>query len=149
MTTDAGVTEEEARARAYGRIPAALGSLHDIVDQYVRPVAAANASLVHHLVNVRDNGSVLAAPLDVLAQLAQLAQSQRSAVILFEHHPSLPVDAPIRALQEGVEAFFGLASTVHVYASGPGQGALAPHTDPYDTVVLHLRGAAKHWRVCR
>jgi hypothetical protein len=46
-----------------------------------------------------------------------------------------------------LERLFDTEISSHAYISGPGAQALAPHTDPYDVLVVHTFGR-KLWRVC-
>lgn len=54
----------------------------------------------------------------------------------------------VRKLREGMKTTFGTESTVHVYHSESSKSrALKPHTDPYDVVVIQVKGSKK-WTTC-
>jgi len=74
----------------------------------------------------------------------------RSFVVRFEDVSSVTEDpraAGLRALWDDVAETFVAPATLHLYESGVGGEALAPHTDTGDVLVLALRGA-KEWQVC-
>ena len=74
------------------------------------------------------------------------------AIVHFERIPDTATPQPIASaldiVHNVVRTIFGTPTTAHVYhAEAQDSRALAPHTDPYDVVVVQLRGS-KQWTTC-
>jgi ribosomal protein L16 Arg81 hydroxylase len=97
--------------------------------------------------DVRNHGKKLA-PFPATAgpkEVQNTINNGSSIVIRFEF-VELPVGNPLTCLADSFSQLFGLPTTIHAYVSGNADQALDPHTDPYDTFILHLFGR-KHWKV--
>ena len=70
------------------------------------------------------------------------AQEESEAATPIQHEL-----APLRLLRSNLERQLLTRVTMHLYISAPSADVLAPHADPYDVIVLQLKGQ-KRWQIC-
>ena len=121
-------------------------SADEIIEKYM-PIFLEQGKLSTSI-DIRSQGAKLtpfsatATPEDVGETIKQ---GNKSLVIRYEFI-NLPAGDPHECLAEAFSQEFGLPTTIHAYISGVSDQALEPHTDPYDTFILHLYGR-KTWTV--
>jgi hypothetical protein len=139
LTNQSEVHEFRQRFGGFG------GDSSEFVDKYVSLFE--EQGKVTKYIDIRNHGDKQR-PLSSEAGLkeAHEAVANGSTLVMRFEFVTLPANDPLECLADTLSRQFGLPTTVHAYISGRSDQALDPHTDPYDTIILHLFGK-KHWKV--
>ena len=141
----ANSTTASGRSQAETRFAGLGASATELVEKYI-PMFAAQGKLAKNI-DTRFHGAKMPAftSTDGPAEVMKVIKEGKTIVVRYEFI-DLPAGDPISCLADTFSQQFGLPTSVHAYVGGPGDQALDPHTDPYDTFILHLFGRKK-WKV--